>query len=169
MVRKIVLYGNPLLREKAQPVTSIDGRIVSILQDMEETMLASSGIGLAGNQIGVLLRLVTLVHPEQQKVLHLINPEIVEKSGDGELQEEGCLSLPGLYAKVERAEKTFVKALDINGKEIQIAAEGLLARILQHEIDHLNGTLFIDRLAPARRLLINGKLKQIARREKEEP
>jgi peptide deformylase len=109
------------------------------------------------------------VHPEQQKVLHLINPEIVEKSGDGELQEEGCLSLPGLYAKVERAEKTFVKALDINGKEIQIAAEGLLARILQHEIDHLNGTLFIDRLAPARRLLINGKLKQIARREKEEP
>ncbi|BER92119.1 peptide deformylase [Atrimonas thermophila] len=169
MVRKIVLYGNPLLREKAQPVTSIDGRIVSILQDMEETMLASSGIGLAGNQVGVLLRLVTLVHPEQQKVLHLINPEIVEKSDDGELQEEGCLSLPGLYAKVERAEKTFVKALDINGKEIQIAAEGLLARILQHEIDHLNGTLFIDRLAPARRLLINGKLKQIARREKEEP
>lgn len=169
MVRKIVLYGNPILREKAQPVTLIDGRIVSILQDMEETMLASSGIGLAGNQVGVLLRLVTLVHPEQQKVLHLINPEIVEKSGDGELQEEGCLSLPGLYAKVERPEKTFVKALDINGKEIQIAAEGLLARILQHEIDHLNGTLFIDRLAPARRLLINGKLKQIARREKEEP
>ncbi|MCX6090333.1 MAG: peptide deformylase [Candidatus Atribacteria bacterium] len=162
-LQTIKKFGNPVLREKAQPVESVNGGIIRTLHDMQETMHKNSGIGLAGNQVGVLLRLITLTNPDTEEDLALINPEILILDGDKELGEEGCLSTPEVFAKVDRPRKVMVKALNLSGKEIQMEAEGFFARILQHEIDHLDGVLFVDRLTPSRRLFIAGKLNRIAR------
>lgn len=162
-LRVLERYGSPVLREKAQPITRITQDIVVLAQDMQETMHAFSGIGLAGNQVGMPLRIITVLHPETREDLVILNPEIVAMSAERELGEEGCLSIPEVYGKVERALWVVVRGVDLEGREIKIEAEGLLARIFQHEIDHLDGILFIDRLHPARRLLLNGKLKKLAR------
>lgn len=162
-LRTLEKYGSPVLREKAQPIVSIDGDILTLAQDMRETMHALSGIGLAGNQVGALLRIITVFYPETQGDLVVINPEIVIASEEQEIGEEGCLSIPEVYGKVERALRVLVRGIDLRGKEIEIEAEGLLARVFQHEIDHLNGILFVDRLHPAKRLLLGSKLKRIAR------
>ncbi len=162
-LRVLERYGSPVLREKAQPVIHITQDIVVLAQDMQETMHAFSGIGLAGNQVGVPLRIITVFHPETREDLVILNPEIIAMSEEKELGEEGCLSIPEVYGKVERALWVVVQGVDLEGREIKIEAEGLLARIFQHEVDHLDGILFIDRLHPARRLLLNGKLKKLAR------
>lgn len=125
-------------------------------------MRLAKGVGLAANQVGVLWRIITFTNPEEQKDQVLINPQIVHLSEEREKDEEGCLSFPDIYDQVERAKKVVVKGWDLEGKEITIEGEGLLARILQHEIDHLDGILFVDRLSPARRLLIRNKLKRIS-------
>jgi len=164
-VRKLEIYGSPVLREKAKPVMEIDGLVVTLAQDMRETMHAFSGIGLAGNQVGVLLRIVTVLHPEKKEDLVVINPEIVFAGEEREIGEEGCLSIPEIYGKVERARQVLVRGMDLKGREVEVLAEGLFARILQHEIDHLNGILFVDHLHPAKRLLLSGKLKKLVRRE----
>lgn len=168
MSLSIRFYGDRVLREKAQPVENIDGKVVKLLSDMREIMHAASGVGLAGNQVGIPLQLVTLVNPETGEDLLLVNPCIQSLGEEKEVAEEGCLSLPQVFSKVERPRKVTVKAFTPSGKEVVMEAEGFLARILQHEIDHLQGVLFIDRLAPHRRLLIAGKLRKIAGQEREE-
>lgn len=162
-LRTLEKYGSPVLREKARPVADITGEIVTLAQDMLETMHAFSGIGLAGNQVGVPLRIITVLHPETRENLVVVNPEVVAMSAEREVGEEGCLSIPEVYGKVERALRVTVRGVDLQGKEVEIEAQGLLARIFQHEIDHLDGVLFVDRLHPAKRLLLSSKLKKIAR------
>ena len=112
--------------------------------------------------MGVLWRIITFTNPEEQKDQVLINPQIIHLSEDKEKDEEGCLSFPDIYDQVERAKKVVVKGWDLQGKEVTIEGEGLLARILQHEIDHLDGILFVDRLSPTRRLLLHNKLRKIS-------
>lgn len=143
-VLPILIGDHPLLRQKAKRVGKVDRTIQRLLDDMTETMHAAPGIGLAGNQIGQLLRVIVL--DVEDSAFQLVNPEIARSEG-GVVIEEGCLSLPGYYGDVRRPERVTVRALNRNGKPIKIHADGMLARALQHEIDHLNGVLFIDRLA----------------------
>ena len=135
----------PVLRQKAKRVRNIDGSIKKLIADMLETMHSTPGrVGLAAPQIGVSLRVIVIGIPEEEDIV-LINPEIVRKKGE-RLIGEGCLSIPGYTGQVTRAESVTAKGLDQNGKEIRIKAEGLLAQALEHEIDHLNGMLYIDHL-----------------------
>ncbi len=156
MQRTILIYPDPFLLKKAAPVSRVDEKVRELIRDMFETMRAASGVGLAAPQLGVGKRVITVdISPVEKEVapLALVNPEIVESRG---LEEgtEGCLSLPGIEGVVPRAEFVLVKAMDEQGRPVQIAARGFLARALQHEIDHLDGVLFIDRIpaaaAPAR-------------------
>ena len=144
-VLTILTGDQPILRQQAKKVGKVDKSIQKLLDDMLETMRAAPGVGLAANQVGRLLRVIT-VEVEDDVTYQLVNPEIVSSDGDVVI-EEGCLSLPGYYADVHRPAKVVVKALTRNGKSIRINADGMLARVLQHEIDHLNGILLIDRLA----------------------
>ncbi len=142
-IRQIRLLGDPVLRQKAKRITRFDPSIQQLIDDMIETMQDAPGTGLAGPQVGVLLRVVTIEVDEQVYVL--CNPEITEMEGEYE-PEEGCLSIPGYVANVKRALKVTVKARNRRGKEIKIKADGLLAHAIQHELDHLDGILYIDRL-----------------------
>jgi peptide deformylase len=143
MRRKIVRFPNPLLRKKAKAVKRITPEIVRLIEDMIETMHAAPGIGLAAPQLGESIRLIVADLGEGPIVL--INPKIIEKSGD-QTFVEGCLCLPGVEAPVERASHVVATGLDRCGKSIKIKAEGLLATVFQHEIDHLEGMVFIDRV-----------------------
>jgi peptide deformylase len=156
MLRPILIYPDPFLLKKAAPVSRVDDTIRELVRDLFETMRAASGVGLAATQIGVGKRVIVvdISHVEEELApLALVNPEVVESKG---LEEgtEGCLSIPGVEGVVPRAEFILVKAQDEQGRPVQIPAHGLLARVLQHEIDHLDGILFIDRIpaaaAPAR-------------------
>ncbi len=143
---------NPILREKAKKVSKIDAGIQKLIDDMVETMHAARGVGLAAPQVGVPLRLAVVQLPAEDedpmagKLIVLINPEIVKTVGE-ETMDEGCLSVPGYVGRVRRAQQITVKALDRHGKPFRLKAEGLLAEAIQHEVDHLNGLLFFDRLA----------------------
>lgn len=141
-VLEIKRAGEKVLKEQASPVTKIDRKIKKILDDMLETMYAADGVGLAAPQIGISARIIVLDVGDGP--IELINPELLEKEGC-ELGTEGCLSIPGIYGEVERYAKVTVEGLGRSGKKIRITGEGLLARALQHEIDHLNGVLFIER------------------------
>lgn len=144
-VRPIVALGNPVLRQKAKKVSRFDDSIRRLVQDMIETMRDAPGVGLAAPQIGVPLQ-VAVVEAEKDEVYVIVNPEIVKAEGE-HLLDEGCLSVPGYWGKVRRAEKVTVKARDAYGKDVRISgAEGLLGQALQHEIDHLNGMVYVDRL-----------------------
>jgi peptide deformylase len=146
MIRPIVVVGNPVLRNKARRVSQVDKLIQKLIDDMIETMKKAPGVGLAAPQVGVPLRLAVI--EVEDKITVIVNPEIIKKSGDVEL-DEGCLSVPGFWGRVNRAERVSVKALDRNGKELRIRdAEGLFAQALQHEIDHLDGRLYVDHLLP---------------------
>ena len=142
-VRKIVLLGDPILRQKAKRVTRFDESIQQLIDDMIETMQDAPGTGLAAPQVGVPLRVAVIEVDEEITVV--CNPEIVQMEGEYE-PEEGCLSIPGYVANVKRALRVVVKAKNRRGKDIKVKADGLLAHALQHEIDHLDGILFIDRL-----------------------
>ncbi len=143
-VRPIVLLGDPILRQKAKRVSRFDQSIQQLIDDMIETLQAAPGVGLAAPQVGVPLRVVVIDVEDQVTVL--CNPEITEMEGEYE-PEEGCLSIPGYVANVKRALKVTAKARNRRGKVIKIKADGLLAHAIQHELDHLDGILFIDRLA----------------------
>lgn len=143
-VRPIRRFPDPLLRRKAKRVTGRFNSLRVLVQDMIETMHEARGAGLAAPQIGILLRLVVLKMPEEEPFC-LINPGIVKRSGEREVPE-GCLSLPGYVGTVRRSATVTVKGSDLQGKEVRIKAEGLLAQTLEHELDHLNGVLYIDRL-----------------------
>jgi peptide deformylase len=156
MQRTILIFPDPLLLKKAAPVSRVDDKVRELIRDMFETMRAASGVGLAAPQIGVGKRVIIVdISPVEKEAapLALVNPEIVESKGLAE-GTEGCLSLPGVEGVVPRAEFVLVKARDEQGRPVQLPASGFLARALQHEIDHLDGVLFIDRIpavaAPAR-------------------
>lgn len=143
-VRTIRVVPDPVLRQKAKKVANIDSSIHRLIDDMIETLAAASGVGLAAPQVGVSLR-VAVIRVPGEDVVTLINPEIVKKEGERVL-EEGCLSIPGYQGEVSRSVFVKVKALDRQGKHIRIKAEELLAQALEHEIDHLDGILYVDRL-----------------------
>jgi peptide deformylase len=144
-VLPILVFPERVLKQKAKRVKHIDGSIKKLVRDMIHTMHAVPGrAGLAAPQVGVPLRVIVIGIPEDKDIV-LINPEIVRRKGERTVAE-GCLSLPGFFAQVTRSESVTTKGLDVNGKEIKLKAEGLLAQALEHEIDHLNGMLYIDRL-----------------------
>src|SRR5216683_7187218 len=143
-VRPILSFDEPVLREKSRKVPRVDSSIVRLLDDLAETMLAAPGAGLAANQIGVALR-VCVVKGDDNQIWGLVNPEIVKFEGS-QVGPEGCLSYPGWVGEVERHETVVVKARNRRGKEVRIKASGFTARAFQHELDHLDGVLFIDQL-----------------------
>ena len=157
---KILEFPDPRLRTKAVPVMAVDEDLRTLILDMFETMYEAPGIGLAATQVDVHKRLlVTDVSPDRSEPYVLINPEIVEKDGVT-VTDEGCLSVPGYYESVERAEHIRVRFLDRNGDETEMEAEGLLAVCIQHEMDHLDGKLFVDYLSEAKRQRIRKKLEK---------
>lgn len=148
-VYRIVLYGeDDVLREKAKPIAKINESVHKLLDDLRDTMYSNKGVGLAAPQIGVLKR--AIVVDAGEGLIELINPEILEASGK-EADLEGCLSIPGVLGEVERAASVVVQGLDREGREIEVQANGFCARALQHEIDHLDGILFIDRAVKIRK------------------
>jgi peptide deformylase len=165
-VRPIRIYGDPVLRTKAAPVDGIDDEVRRLAADMLDTLADADGVGLAGPQVGESRRLI-VVHPPaandapRRDPRVLVNPEIVERHGPQVAAEEGCLSIPGIYDEVKRPERVRVRALDLDGADVDIEAEGMLSRILQHEIDHLDGVLFVDRIGPMRRALLRRRLRDL--------
>jgi len=152
-VREIKKYPDKVLKEKTQIVTDCNAELDKLIDDMIETMYAAPGVGLAANQVGVSKQVAVIdvsIRDEKSPLIVLLNPEIVHREGEIEA-EEGCLSVPDYTAVLKRAMKVNVKGLDRNGKPVEIEAEGLLARALQHEIDHLNGILFVDRMGRIRK------------------
>ena len=135
---------DPILRQKARRVKSIDKSIDRLIDDMVETMHSALGVGLAAPQVGIPLRVIVIGIPEEEELV-LINPQIVRRTGE-RIVTEGCLSIPGYFAQVQRAEVVRVKGLDRTGKEIRLRADDLLAQALEHEIDHINGVLYVDHL-----------------------
>lgn len=157
-ILEIKEYGEPILREKALPVEEITPEILNLIKDMAETMYTASGVGLAASQVGVPKRII-LVDGEEDGLIVLINPMIIKSEGEV-VEEEGCLSVPDIYTQVKRSSKVTIKALNENGDPIEITKEDLIARALQHEIDHLDGILFIDRIGRMERQILLNKLKK---------
>jgi peptide deformylase len=170
MVREIVIWPDPILKELSKPVERVDDSVRKLLDDMAETMYAADGVGLAAPQVAVLKRVIvidTSPRQEGQKLIHLVNPEIVKTEGITSYTE-GCLSIPGEAEDVERADKVWVRALDYHGKPYELACEGLLSIAVQHEIDHLQGTLFVDHLSSLKRELIRRRMKKLKAEQAED-
>ena len=151
-VRPILTAEKPVLRHKARPIGRVDATVRKLLDDMVDTMREAPGVGLAAPQIGVSLRAITVEYDEQ--LWTLVNPEITWTSRAREIADEGCLSIPGYVGAVERHQRVKVRAKDQKGKPTTIEADGWVARIFQHEIDHLDGILYTDRMAPGERLRV---------------
>ena len=163
MIRPILRYGERPLHETAAEVTAFDDSLQRLIDDMIETMYAAPGIGLAATQVGVPLRVFVVdlsVGRDRNGLIVMVNPAFVEREGT-QLEEEGCLSAPGFNATVVRPQRAVLKGLDRDGAEQTIAAEGLLARAFQHEMDHLDGIVFIDRLRGIKRDLIVRKIQKM--------
>jgi len=161
----ILTIPDPRLHQVAKPVKSVTPEIGTLLDDMLETMYNAPGIGLAATQVNIQKRVVVIdLSEEKNQPLMLINPEIISHEGHV-VYEEGCLSVPGIYEGVERAERITVKALNRKGKDVQFEAEDLLAICIQHEIDHLDGKVFIDHLSPLKRQRIKKKLEKIKKQQ----
>jgi peptide deformylase len=184
MIREIVIYGDPVLRKKGKDIVKITDEIRAFAQDMIETMHEAHGVGLAAQQVGEAIQLTVIdvsdtenrpsrmwidgeeVDPKEHMPLILINPQL-ELSRETEIGPEGCLSFPEVTADISRAERVKVTALDLEGKPVSFEAEGLLSRAVQHETDHLNGILFIDRMSSASKVTLASKLKKLAAGEKD--
>lgn len=152
-IRRILHYPEPILKQVSAPVAAIDDAIKSLAADMAETMYAAPGVGLAAPQVGVLQRLVVLdcaPKEEPRQLVVAVNPEIIAREGEA-FEEEGCLSVPAYYASVARSARVTVRFLDLDGNSRQLQADGLWAIAFQHEIDHLDGILFLDRITPLKR------------------
>ena len=159
--KKIVIEPDPILRKESEPVEKVDDQLRRLLDDMLETMYAAPGIGLAAVQVGILKRLIVIdisKDKEKKDPLFLINPKIISKSKQTSIYEEGCLSLPGHFAEIERPAECQINFIDYNGKKKEIKANGLLSTCIQHEVDHLNGVLFIDYLSKLKKDMIIKKL-----------
>lgn len=162
-LRDIRLYGDPVLRRKAHPIETIDGGVRALAEDMVETMYEADGVGLAAPQIGLSVRMLVADadHAEDRSTARVfINPEIVERDGEWKF-EEGCLSIPGIRAEIVRPERIVVRYLDLDGVEHTEEMHELWARVLQHEVDHLDGKLFIDYLSPIKKSLLRKTLKEL--------
>ena len=160
-VRKILTEPDPILRQKSQPVDKVDDLTRKLMDDMLETMYAAPGIGLAAIQVGVPKRIIVLdisKDPEKKEPMYFVNPVIVSTSKNNITYEEGCLSVPGQFAEIDRPDRCHVKYLDYNGNYKELKSEGLLATCIQHEIDHLEGILFIDYLSNLKKSMIVKKL-----------
>jgi len=169
-VLEILHYPHPVLKEKSQRVRKIDDSIRKLVQDLAETMYSAPGVGLAANQVGCPLRLAVIdvtPHDQPKQLLVLINPEIVEAEGEC-TWDEGCLSVPDCNEEVKRHKKVVVRFQNLQGETAEISGEDLLGIALQHEIDHLDGILFIDRLSPLKRRLIKKKLQKKEKEGKKE-
>ena len=183
MIREIVIYGDPVLRKKGKQINKITEEIRTLAQDMIETMHEAHGVGLAAQQVGEAIQLTVIdvsdaenrpsrmwidgqeVDPKEHMPLILLNPQL-ELSRETEIGPEGCLSFPEVTAEISRAERVKVTALDLDGKPVSFEAEGLLSRAVQHETDHLNGILFIDRMSSAAKVTLGSKLKKLAAGER---
>jgi peptide deformylase len=164
-LRPILKYGHPVLHAPAAPVSAIGEETRALVEDMVETMYAAPGIGLAAPQIGVPLRVIVIdlsVGADPGQLIRLVNPEFLEREGE-QRHEEGCLSVPGYGGSPVRPARVTVKGLDLEGKEVVYTAQDLLARAFCHEIDHVDGFLFVDRLTPLKRDLMRRKLRRRAR------
>jgi len=165
-LREICTYPDPVLRKKTSRVERIDSSLDRLIKDMVETMHAAPGVGLAANQVGVPLQLAVIDlssrenEDQRHPLLVIINPEILSMEGSV-IEEEGCLSIPDYAEKVKRAVRVKVRAQDRTGKSFELEAEGLMAKALQHEIDHLNGLLFVDRLSPLKKSFFKRRYKKI--------
>lgn len=160
----LTIYGNPVLRRRAKEITTFDAELEALSRRMFEIMYEEEGVGLAGPQAGVSLRIAVLDVPLEDGGSYvgvLVNPEILEFRGE-QKESEGCLSIPGLREEVVRHQWLRVRALDLKGRPFEFEAADLLSRAVQHEVDHLNGVLYVDRLSPVRRRLLAKKLKKIA-------
>ena len=170
MVREILIWPDPVLKQKARPVAKVDDTVRVLVKDMFETMYAAKGVGLAATQVGVLQRVIVLdtTHSQpESKPLAMINPEIIGMEGE-ERYTEGCLSIPGESEDVDRAAIVTVKYLDEEGQEQTLRCDGLLAIAVQHETDHLNGTVFVDHVSTLKRELIRNRMKRLkSSRERE--
>jgi peptide deformylase len=164
--RSILLYPDPRLHTVAQPVPQVDEEIRKLIKDMAETMYAAPGIGLAATQVDVHKRVIVVdTSPAHDDLKALINPSIIEATGESDC-EEGCLSVPGIYDKVRRAQRIRVRALGLNNETFELEAEGLQAVCIQHEMDHLDGKVFVDKLSRLKRERI---LTKIRKRERDTP
>jgi peptide deformylase len=171
MVREILIWPDPGLKKKAAPVAKVDASLRELVNDMFETMYAANGVGLAAPQIGVLKRVIVLdTSPRQaeSKPLAMVNPEIIVMEGET-TYTEGCLSIPGEAEDVDRAANITVKFLTPEGEEVVLACDGLLAIAVQHETDHLNGTVFVDHLSTLKRELIRKRMKRLKEERAEHP
>ncbi|EJJ30316.1 peptide deformylase [Rhizobium sp. CF142] len=165
-IKPLIILPDPVLRQVSKPIERVDADLQRLTDDMLETMYDAPGIGLAAIQVGVPRRMLVIdlsKEGEEKQPLVFINPEIVSSSDDRSVYEEGCLSIPDYYAEVERPAKVTVKYLDREGKEQSVEADGLLATCLQHEIDHLNGVLFIDHISRLKREMVIKKFTKAAK------
>ena len=160
-ILQVKVYPAPVLRGRAEEVKDIGEETKSLVENMSETMYTYKGIGLAAPQVGISQRVITFDVGEG--LVSLINPIILEEEGE-EVFEEGCLSLPGIRTDVKRAKRILVKGVDLDGKERELEVDGLLARVILHEVDHLNGTLIIDRVSTIRRRLLEGKIRKLRKK-----
>ena len=183
-VLPIYLYGSEILRKKAKPVHELDDSVIKLIYDMAETMHKANGIGLAANQVGYLRRVIVVdvsaIEESQReeageeqverergtKTLAMINPQLVEQSGSWSM-EEGCLSIPDVRADVTRSERISVRFRDVNFREIEMTFDGLLGRVVLHEMDHLDGVLFTDHVSTAKRALLRSEIRKIKKGEVE--
>lgn len=162
-IRYLHLLGSPVLREPSTAVAAVDDRVRDLVRDLFDTMRAAQGIGLAANQVGLAERVAVVEAGEGDSIV-LINPEIVEREGK-ELGEEGCLSIPEIFGDVNRATRIVVETTDLEGQRVAIEATGLQARAAQHEIDHLDGILFLDHLSPLKRRMLLRKWRRMRKGE----
>jgi peptide deformylase len=163
MVREILIWPDPILKQKARPVAKVDDKVRALVKDMFETMYAAEGVGLAAPQVGVLQRVIVLdTSPSQEgaKPLAMINPEIIGMEGET-TYAEGCLSIPGESEDVDRAERVTVKFLDVEGQEQTLACDALLAIAVQHEVDHLDGIVYVDHVSTLKREIIRKRMKRL--------
>ncbi|QDO99884.1 peptide deformylase [Thalassotalea sp. PS06] len=166
-ILNVLRFPDERLRTVAEPVTEVTDETRKIIDDMFETMYDENGVGLAATQVNIHQRIVVMdVSDDRSEPIVLVNPEIIERNDDIMINEEGCLSVPGCYAKVERNTEVTVKALDKNGDEFTLDASELMAICIQHELDHLKGVLFVDYLSPLKRQRIKSKLEKEARLQK---
>ncbi len=168
-VLEILKYPHPLLKKRCEKVDRIDGGVKKLIRDMTETLYHANGIGLAACQVGVPRSVIVVdvspIDPEKD-FFAIVNPEVISQEGEIE-HEEGCLSVPECSEKVKRSQKVLVRGLSPEGKKIEISGEGILAITLQHEIDHLNGVLILDRISRLKREIYRNKLKKERRKEKD--
>lgn len=163
MVREILIWPDPILKQKAKPVAKVDDKVRALVKDMFETMYAAEGVGLAAPQVGVLQRVIVLdTSPSQEgsKPVAMINPEIIGMEGET-TYAEGCLSIPGESEEVDRAARVTVKYLDEEGQEQSLACDALLAIAVQHEVDHLDGIVYVDHVSTLKRELIRKRMKRL--------